>query len=594
MTGWVTDGKPRKPRVVCIGAQKAGTTWLHTQLSAHPKIWAAPVKELHYFDGRHVPENMKWLPWHFKRSIQGIERRATAKGEPIPQDMRRYLDEMTSEQMFTPGWYRRIFSPAPPGTLPLDSTPEYSTLPEKAVDEVATFLPNAKFIYLIRDPVDRAISQLRMNLSRHKTLPKTPEGYLAHLDDPVLDNHGDYATYIPRWQARFGPDRLLILPYGRIASDPAGLMREVEAFLGIAEYDYPTLTAHVFKGSAAPEFPEEGRRMLRARFAAQYDFLRAHFDEAFNAALGAAEASAPTSPSVPHIVRLNEQPPLWLDPPQPRLPSVIGIGAQKAGTSWLHRALAQHPGIWAPPMKEAHYFDHLFCPGHRKWTPQHVAGFIRSVRSRFRRKNRPIPSQLAAWLDALAGEPFTDDWYRGIFAPASANTRPLDITPAYSCLPDDGVDHIASYLPDAQFIYLIRDPVDRAMSQLRMNMHRRGQKPETDDEWFEAAENEQVLADRGDYAAYLPRWQARLGADRLLVLPYGHIASMPASLMRRIERFLDLPPHDYTDLDRRVFSLPEPDNMPDAGIREILSRRFSAQYDFLRSHFDRDFNAALR
>ena len=35
---------------VCIGAQKAGTTWLARMLSRHPQVFVTPVKEIHYFD----------------------------------------------------------------------------------------------------------------------------------------------------------------------------------------------------------------------------------------------------------------------------------------------------------------------------------------------------------------------------------------------------------------------------------------------------------------------------------------------------------------------------------------------------------------
>ena len=38
-------------------------------------------------------------------------------------------------------------------------------------------------------------------------------------------------------------------------------------------------------------------------------------------------------------------------------PDFIGIGAQKAGTTWLHRNLQAHPEIWMPTEKELHYFD---------------------------------------------------------------------------------------------------------------------------------------------------------------------------------------------------------------------------------------------
>src|SRR5438067_11210494 len=38
------------PDFLCIGAQKAGTSWLYRQLTEHPDFWMPPVKELHYFN----------------------------------------------------------------------------------------------------------------------------------------------------------------------------------------------------------------------------------------------------------------------------------------------------------------------------------------------------------------------------------------------------------------------------------------------------------------------------------------------------------------------------------------------------------------
>ena len=38
------------PDFLCVGAQKAGTSWLFHQLTLHPDFWMPPVKEVHYFD----------------------------------------------------------------------------------------------------------------------------------------------------------------------------------------------------------------------------------------------------------------------------------------------------------------------------------------------------------------------------------------------------------------------------------------------------------------------------------------------------------------------------------------------------------------
>ena len=38
-------------------------------------------------------------------------------------------------------------------------------------------------------------------------------------------------------------------------------------------------------------------------------------------------------------------------------PHFIVIGAQRSGTTWLHRVLSQHDQLWLTPVKELHYFD---------------------------------------------------------------------------------------------------------------------------------------------------------------------------------------------------------------------------------------------
>ena len=47
--------------LLCIGAAKAGTDWLHRQLSMHPECHLRSIKELHYFDaldGDHVQREL--------------------------------------------------------------------------------------------------------------------------------------------------------------------------------------------------------------------------------------------------------------------------------------------------------------------------------------------------------------------------------------------------------------------------------------------------------------------------------------------------------------------------------------------------------
>lgn len=278
---WDPQGKPRKPRVIGIGAQKAGTSWLSEMLAQHPKIWTPPFKEVQFFNHRFVPEHRQWLPWHYRRSKENLINRHLARNQPIDPDVGKYLKRITTGEMFTEKWYRGIFAPAPKGTRPIDITPEYSTLPDEGVDFMAEFLPNAQFIYILRHPVDRAVSQLKMNLRRAGRDPASLSDWMREIEDPVLMDRGDYAAYLPRWQARFGPDRLLVLPFGRIARDPEGLLRRVEAFLGLPPAPYKGLHKKVFASPYGFAVPPEARAALRDKLQPQFDFLEASMDADF-------------------------------------------------------------------------------------------------------------------------------------------------------------------------------------------------------------------------------------------------------------------------------------------------------------------------
>lgn len=107
------------------------------------------------------------------------------------------------------------------------------------------------------------------------------------------------------------------------------------------------------------------------------------------------------------------------------LPDFLGIGAQKAGTTWLHENLCHHPDLYLPEPKELHYFD---------W------GFHRSLRH------------------------YSDIFKRG------CNRVKGEITPGYSIIPVERMRFIRTIMPDVRLIFLMRNPIDRAWSQALMNL----------------------------------------------------------------------------------------------------------------------------
>lgn len=274
------EGRMRKPDIVCIGAQKAGTTWFHSVFGTRPDIWVPPFKEMHFFDHLYGDDSHRWSKGHIMRSIRGAVRYHVMHEKEIALDYVDYLCSLTHDDMFSRRWYGRIWDRAGEAQMPLDVTPEYSCISAEGVEHFKRMLGKCKVIYILRDPASRAASQIRMGLTRRNTVPKNMDDWIAEIERPEIDNRGDYRTYVPRWKAAYKPDQLLFMPFKQIASDPDGFLREVEDFIGLKPFKYARSGERVHEGQGI-RVPDEVKDLLRMRYADQYQFLADEFSPEF-------------------------------------------------------------------------------------------------------------------------------------------------------------------------------------------------------------------------------------------------------------------------------------------------------------------------
>lgn len=270
----------RKPDIVCIGAQKSGTSWLHVVLATRPDVWVPPFKELHFFDHKFVEECRRWAPWHVKKGVKQAKQAYLSKTKIPDQAYLAYLDNLLEKPILNGTWYKYVFSQAEEHQMCLDVTPEYSCIPDAGVIFFKRFLPEAKLIYLIRHPFDRLMSQLRMTAHRQDEIPKSHKAWSSLLDMPALESRGDYLNNVPRWDAHFSPDQLLYLPFGRVANDPVNLLREVELHCGLPPHDYPQAEKKIHQTQPLI-IPQDIQDELKQRVAPQIEFIRDRFGDAF-------------------------------------------------------------------------------------------------------------------------------------------------------------------------------------------------------------------------------------------------------------------------------------------------------------------------
>lgn len=278
-----------------------------------------------------------------------------------------------------------------------------------------------------------------------------------------------------------------------------------------------------------------------------------------------------------------------LNPPGPHF---IGIGAQKAGTTWLHNMLQRHPQTWVPPIKELHYFDrHEYYPTLRtiyasplkRWTSRNTV--IRNAhRQELKQLLRAIQHKNwgeTIWLIKWLTGHYSDSWYRNLFPSQSSDYITGEITPAYAMLTRQHIQDMLDCCPEAKFIYLIRHPVDRAWSAIKF-LIARGYVASFDLNNLDQVK--QMLATpslklQGQYAQTLSDFTQVLPKGRLLVGFYDAISDNPTGLMNDITQFLNIEPLAAEQLDTRTRFNPSPSKPMPQDLKDYMYELYQPELD---------------
>jgi hypothetical protein len=197
---------PRRPEFFILGAGKCGTTSLYDALSQHPQIFMPVTKEPSFYcDIFQVVKN------------------------PIE--------------------YVSLFAEARADQLAGEASHVYLTCPASA-PAIRAFHPDAKFILIFRDPVDRAYS-LYNHMTRHgyerigsfeealEVEPRRATDSHFRMHNPqyfynfLYYESGLYGAQIERYFQYFDREQFFFTTMDRLKRDPVGLLGEVFAFLGV-------------------------------------------------------------------------------------------------------------------------------------------------------------------------------------------------------------------------------------------------------------------------------------------------------------------------------------------------------------------------
>lgn len=282
----------------------------------------------------------------------------------------------------------------------------------------------------------------------------------------------------------------------------------------------------------------------------------------------------------------------------------FGLGAMRAGTTWLTNLLRSYPDCAVASFNELHAFHARYgqygALEHYRSKAKQLQSLTESAANSIKvalrtidkdqEIDQPDTDELAdgllansgaslVWSDEVRGQFFShaqiDDTLRDIanivdylsirdnqtyvqyLRRNSVGARALgEISPTYSLLPAAGFAEIESLFPGARFIFIMRDPVDRLWSHVRFEAgsgERRGRRRIALNEEFRRAMNRPAMVEMSSYHHTISKLESVIPADRILYTFYERLISPAAgpAEVRRIEAALGL---EAADIDPKIFS----------------------------------------
>jgi hypothetical protein len=171
------------------------------------------------------------------------------------------------------------------------------------------------------------------------------------------------------------------------------------------------------------------------------------------------------------------------------LPTFIGIGTQRAGTTWLYECLNQHPKVFMSADKELGYFG--------------------------AERGRGL------------------DWYRRQFADRGEALAFGEITPTY-IVDRQAILQMAETVPDAKLFLVLREPVSRAYSAYQLFREKRF----AGKSFAEAAQPDSDLIRYGQYAAQLKTLFEHFPTEQVKVFLYDDITARPDWVLAELFEFI--------------------------------------------------------
>lgn len=276
MTG---AGRLRKTFLLGAGCQKGGTTWLYRYLKRSPQFVAGYRKEYHVFDTLDVPGQTYMRNRIFDLAEEAIAaaRRGEKADAAVVHRMSMYADDR-----FYFDYFAGLLARRREAVLTADMTPENALLSTDRLRRIQAGFAKRGIrtasVFLMRDPVDRVWSQVRMQHSRNpQQFSESPADTLLRVHaEESFDSRTRYDAIISRLDAVFEPADVVYAFYERLFA--AAQVETICVQLGI-EFHQPDVDARA-NASAVPdqELPADIAQRVAEHYGDVYRFVADRFE----------------------------------------------------------------------------------------------------------------------------------------------------------------------------------------------------------------------------------------------------------------------------------------------------------------------------
>jgi hypothetical protein len=248
--GKLTAAARLLPDYLIVGGKRCGTTSLQAAIASHPAVLPPHSgKGTRYFDVN-FDKGFRWFRGHYPTQLDARYRAA------------------------------RVGSPVISG----EASPYYCFHPA-AFERIATALPDVKLLFVVREPIQRAVSHYHWEvrhgfeeLSLADALSKEEERLAGERERLLADSsylsfahrhwsyqaRGQYADQLAQAHRWFGADQIMLLRFEDFFADPAANIGPVFDFLGLEDFALPAFPSLERGGEPVPD--DVARRRLASAF----------------------------------------------------------------------------------------------------------------------------------------------------------------------------------------------------------------------------------------------------------------------------------------------------------------------------------------